>query len=126
MDQERKDPKRASASHPRAGVKNSLGRTRAGDPNATSILRHVGEDMLGTMLPGDIILLADSECLRQAVESVCFALLACPQCGTLGLVTAAQYGGNVPVTCASNQCSGRFLIREQSRLTLLGAELPRR
>ena len=60
--------------------------------------------------------------LRHAVESVFFALLACPVCGTLGLITAAQYFGNLPVTCASDLCSCRFRIREQSRMSYLPVE----
>ena len=95
---------------------------RTGDDGAAARLRHVDEYSLGTMHPGDIILMAEAKTLRHAVESVFFALLACPVCGTLGLITAAQYFGNLPVTCASELCSCRFRIREQSRMSYLPVE----
>lgn len=71
------------------------------------------------MAPGDVIFLDETESLRTAVESIFFAVLACPACGTLGLITSAQYGGALPVSCGSNQCSCRFRIDEGSRFIYL-------
>jgi len=71
------------------------------------------------MAPGDFVFLGEAESLRSAVESIFFAVLACPACGALGLITSAQYGGLAPVTCGSNQCSCRFRIDEGGRFVYL-------
>ena len=84
-----------------------------------SDLRHVEEAAIGSMAPGDVIFLGDAESLRFAVESIFFAVLACPACGTLGLITSAQFGGAVAVTCASSQCSCRFRIDDERRFVYL-------
>lgn len=84
-------------------------------------LRHVDEESLATLHPGDVIVLDDSNSLRSKVESVFFAVLACPSCGTLSLITSPQYFGTVPVICASNLCSCRFRIENQARLVYLPA-----
>jgi hypothetical protein len=73
------------------------------------------------MRPGDVVLLAETETLRSAVESIFFAVLACPACGTLGLITSSQYHGNVAVTCGSTVCSCRFRISEGRQFIFLPA-----
>lgn len=79
------------------------------------------EDSLGKMLPGDILLLPASNSLRDTIDPVFFAALACPACGALGLITSRQYFGAVPVICVSKVCSCRFRIADQSRLVYLPA-----
>ena len=39
--------------------------------------------------------------------------LACPACGTLGLITRRQMAGITPVICGSDQCSAHFFIRDE-------------
>jgi hypothetical protein len=39
-----------------------------------------------------------------------WAVLACPSCATLGLITRKQMAGIVPVICGSEQCSAQFHI----------------
>jgi len=41
-----------------------------------------------------------------------WAVLACPECGTLGLITRRQISGLLPVICGSDQCSAQFFIRD--------------
>jgi len=41
-----------------------------------------------------------------------WAVLACPECGTLGLVTRKQLAGLVAVICGSNSCSAQYYIHE--------------
>jgi len=36
--------------------------------------------------------------------------LACPTCGTLGLITRKQIAGLIPVICGSESCSAQFFI----------------
>lgn len=68
------------------------------------------------MLPGDVVLYADAEFLRSLIKGFFFAVLACPKCGTLGLITGAQFFGFLPVTCRSSACSCRFRIDDQRRI----------
>ena len=74
------------------------------------------------MAPGDIVLLSEAESLRSAVESVFFALLACPACGSLGLLTLPQYLGKEPVVCGAKECSCHFRIDGQRRVVYLPSE----
>jgi hypothetical protein len=41
-----------------------------------------------------------------------WAVLACPSCATLGLITRKQMAGVVPIICGSDQCSAQFHIHE--------------
>jgi hypothetical protein len=41
-----------------------------------------------------------------------WAVLACPQCGTLGLITRRQIVGLIPVICGSDRCSAQFFLVE--------------
>ena len=41
-----------------------------------------------------------------------WAVLSCPGCGQLGLVTRKQIAGLLSVMCGSKQCSAEFFIRE--------------
>jgi len=42
-----------------------------------------------------------------------WAVLACPECGTLGLITRRQMRGVIPVICGSNQCPAQFIIQDE-------------
>jgi hypothetical protein len=85
----------------------------------TETLRQVDECSLSDMRPGDMILLDAAPLLKSEVETGFFAVLACPACGTLGLITPLQYSGNDPVICCSDQCSCRFRVIDKSRLHFL-------
>jgi hypothetical protein len=82
-------------------------------------LRHVGEDSLASMQPADVVTLDGSESLRQSVDPAFFAVLACPGCGALSLITFQQYFGIIPVICASRLCPCRFRIADESQLVYL-------
>src|SRR5258708_4718418 len=41
-----------------------------------------------------------------------WAVLACHDCGTLGLITRKQLAGLLPVICGSDQCSVQFFIND--------------
>lgn len=79
-------------------------------------LRHVFDDSAAHLDPGDVIVLGDSESLRSQVEPGFFAVLACPRCGTLNLITPSQYFGTVPVICGSNSCPCSFRIKDECRI----------
>jgi hypothetical protein len=82
-------------------------------------LHHVLDDSPNDLAPGDIIVLDDSQILRAQVESDFFAVLACPGCGILDLLTPAQYFGVVSVICGSDSCSCSFRIEGESRIVYL-------
>ena len=41
-----------------------------------------------------------------------WAVLACPSCATLGLITRKQMAGIIPIICGSDVCSAQFHIKE--------------
>ena len=82
-------------------------------------LHPVGEDWLTSMQPADVITLEGSERLRRSVDPAFFAVLACPKCGTLGLITSQQYFGIIPVICGSRLCPCRFRIEDERQLVYL-------
>jgi len=41
-----------------------------------------------------------------------WAVLACPDCGTLGLITRRQIAGLLPVICGSEHCAAQFFIHD--------------
>ena len=45
-----------------------------------------------------------------------WAVLSCPSCGTLGLITRKQLAGLLPVICGSEKCSAQFFIHERNIL----------
>ncbi len=42
-----------------------------------------------------------------------WAVLACPECATLGLITRKQVNGLLPVICGSDKCSAQFFLRDE-------------
>lgn len=97
------------------------GQARSGRRTLPVELQFTEEEAVEKMQPGEIFLLACAESLTGLVEPVFVAILACPQCGLLNLITAPQYFGTTPVTCESRFCSCRFRIGNQSSLEYLPA-----
>ncbi|MFB3917983.1 MAG: hypothetical protein ACE14M_14740 [Terriglobales bacterium] len=64
------------------------------------------------MEPGTLFLLENAGEVGEADDPY-WAVLACPHCGTLGLITRRQIAGLLPVICGSDQCSAQFFIRDQ-------------
>ncbi len=63
------------------------------------------------MSPGTLFVLENAGEVGEP-EDPYFAVLACPSCGVLGLITRRQIAGLIPVICGSNQCSAQFFIRD--------------
>jgi len=63
------------------------------------------------MSPGTIFVLENAGEVGEP-EDPYFAVLACPSCGVLGLITRRQIAGLIPVICGSDQCSAQFFIRD--------------
>ncbi|HUY15157.1 MAG TPA: hypothetical protein VMX16_16240 [Terriglobia bacterium] len=82
-------------------------------------LRYVQDNAVGEMDPGDIILLEDTAALRAPLDSGFYAILSCPKCGHLDLITQAQYAGTVSVLCGQQDCSCHLKIHGKTRLAYL-------
>ena len=61
------------------------------------------------MEPGSIFVLENAGEVGDQDDPY-WAVLACPECGTLGLITRKQMRGLLPVICGSNNCSAQFFI----------------
>lgn len=64
------------------------------------------------MEPGSIFVLENAGEVGDQDDPY-WAVLACPECGTLGLITRKQMRGIIPVICGSDKCSAQFLIRDE-------------
>lgn len=74
---------------------------------------------LSEMAPGDVVFLDDFAHLRESVSANFVAVLACPLCGSPGLITAMQYSGGAPIVCTSKVCPGLFRILDESQIVSL-------
>jgi hypothetical protein len=61
------------------------------------------------MSAGTIFVLDNAESGEE--DDPYWAVLACPRCATLGLITRKQGAGIIPVICGSDSCSAQFHIR---------------
>jgi hypothetical protein len=96
---------------------------RASEPSAEAQLPaelHLsGRSSLADMAPSDIILLDDFDYLRESFSPNFVAVLACPLCGSPGLITSAQFSGGGPIVCTSKLCSGLFRIVDEAQIVAL-------
>jgi hypothetical protein len=63
------------------------------------------------MQPGTIFVLENAGQIGEK-EDPYWAVLSCPSCGTLGLITRKQIAGLTAVICGSGKCSAQFFIRD--------------
>jgi hypothetical protein len=63
------------------------------------------------MLPGTLFVLENAGEVGEK-EDPYWAVLSCPTCGTLGLVTRKQVAGLLAVICGSDKCSAQFFIHD--------------
>lgn len=61
------------------------------------------------MGPGTLFILENAGETGET-EDPYWAVLACPTCATLGLITRKQIAGLVSVICGSDECSAQFFI----------------
>ena len=64
------------------------------------------------MAPGTLFVLENAGEMGQE-EDPYWAVLACPECGTLGLVTRRQVMGLLPVICGSDKCPAHFVLNDE-------------
>lgn len=63
------------------------------------------------MIPGTIFVLENAGKVGEK-EDPYWAVLSCPNCGTLGLITRKQIAGLLPVICGSGHCAAQFFIHD--------------
>ena len=63
------------------------------------------------MEPGTLFVLENTGTLGAPENPYC-AVLACPQCGALGLITRHQYMGMESMICGSERCSAEYYLHE--------------
>jgi hypothetical protein len=63
------------------------------------------------MQPGTIFVLENAGEVGDQLDPY-WAVLSCPNCGTLGLITRKQIAGLLSVICGSGECSAQFFIRD--------------
>ncbi len=63
------------------------------------------------MEPGTLFVLENAGEVGEK-EDPYWAVLSCPECGTLGLITRKQVAGLLPVICGSDRCSAQFFIKD--------------
>ncbi len=61
------------------------------------------------MGPGTLFILENAGEMGES-EDPYWGVLACPSCGTLGLITRKQIAGLTPVICGSEICPAQFFI----------------
>jgi hypothetical protein len=64
------------------------------------------------MEPGTVFVLENAGEVGEK-EDPYWAVLSCPLCGTLGLITRKQMAGLLPTICGSSQCSAQFFIKDE-------------
>ncbi len=63
------------------------------------------------MGPGTVFVLENAGEVGEK-EDPYWAVLACPDCGTLGLIPRRQIAGLLPVICGSEHCAAQFFIHD--------------
>src|SRR5260221_14304377 len=64
------------------------------------------------MEPGTVFVLENAGEVGER-EDPYWAVLSCPACGTLGLITRKQMAGLLPTICGSSVCSAQFFIKDE-------------
>jgi len=65
------------------------------------------------MGPGTIFVLENAGDMGENQDPY-WAVLACPECGTLGLVTRRQVAGVLPIMCGSEHCCAHFFLKDET------------
>ena len=64
------------------------------------------------MEPGTMFMLEQAGELGK-VENPFWAVLACPSCGSLGLITRQQWAGLDAMICGADNCSAEYFLEEE-------------
>ncbi len=67
------------------------------------------------MVPGTVFVLENAGEVGEKDDPY-WAVLSCPSCGILGLITRKQVAGLLPVICGSARCPAQFFIHDSDIL----------
>jgi hypothetical protein len=76
-------------------------------------LELLGEWIPEQMEPGTLFLLENNNGAMGAGANPYVAVLSCPQCGALGLITRSQYAGLESMICGSDHCSSEYYLNDE-------------
>ncbi len=110
-------PRKPGAETARESVRGVPGSSRA--EQIPTDLHMSNRPSLSDMAPGDLVFLDDFAHLRESFAPNFVAVLACPLCGSPGLITSAQFSGGAPIVCTSKVCSGLFRIVDEAQIVSL-------
>ena len=65
------------------------------------------------MQPGTLFLLEQTGSVIGNADNPYWAVLACPRCGSLGLITRQQCAGLETMICGSQTCSAEYILEEK-------------
>ena len=63
------------------------------------------------MEPGTLFVLENAGDMGEP-QNPYWAVLACPDCGALGLITRAQYNGLESMICGGDTCSSEYFLQD--------------
>jgi hypothetical protein len=63
------------------------------------------------MEPGTLFVLENAGAMGESTNPY-WAVLSCPVCGALGLITRRQYAGLESMICGAHECSAEYHLRE--------------
>jgi hypothetical protein len=63
------------------------------------------------MQPGTLFVLENAGEMGEQDDPY-WAVLSCPECGILGLITRRQVNGVSPVICGSDRCSAHYVLKD--------------
>jgi hypothetical protein len=109
--------RKSGANSAHQGLKEAL--SPAGEDQTCTDLHLTSRASLTDMTPGDLVFLDEISYLRESFAPNFIAVLACPRCGSPGLVTSAQLSGAGPIVCVSKLCSGQFRVVNETQLVPL-------
>jgi hypothetical protein len=64
------------------------------------------------MEPGTLFVLENAGSMGEAANPY-VAVLSCPSCGTMGLITKFQYLGQESMICGGDTCSVEYYLRDE-------------
>jgi hypothetical protein len=63
------------------------------------------------MEPGTLFVLENAGTMGEATNPY-WAVLSCPSCGVMGLITRSQFAGSESMICGSHTCSAEYFLDE--------------
>ncbi len=76
-------------------------------------LQYLEEWIPERMDPGTVFVLENQTTIGHA-QNPFVAVMSCPQCGTLGLITRRQLCGSEVLICGSDCCSAEYRLQGES------------